>query len=444
MDTSFLIKALQLILSLSILVVVHEFGHFIFAKLFKIKVEKFYLFFDVKFALFKYKPKNSDTEYGIGWLPLGGYVKIAGMMDESMDKEQLAQEPKPWEFRTKPAWQRLLVMIGGVLFNIILAVFIYSMILFTWGETYTSFKDVNTGMEFSQQAKDAGFQNGDIILNVDGKELRLYDDMTLNMNTLISFMRAKEVIVLRNGVETKLNIPEDFGDKVIASKKLVYEFTSPTVVDSVIVGSEAQKIGLQKGDSIVSVNGVDAQSFSKFRQMIGDNKGKSITLAYYRNDSLQQSIAQIDTTGLIGMTIASNAIKSTHVDYSFFESFPAGLNLASSTLKGYINQFRFVFTKEGASNLGGFGAIGNLFPPQWDWEAFWFMTAFLSVILAVMNILPIPMLDGGHVLFLLYEMITRRKPSDKFMEYAMTAGMIFLVALLIYANGNDIYKAIFK
>ncbi len=443
---TFLIKALQLILSLSILVIVHEFGHFMFARLFKIRVEKFYLFFDAGFALFRYKPKNSDTEYGIGWLPLGGYVKIAGMLDESMDKEQLAQPPQPWEFRTKPAWQRLLVMVGGVLFNVLLAIFIYAMILFAWGDSYISFKDVNKGMEFSQEAKNVGFQDGDIILSADGKELKFHMDKTLDMNTLMNFIGAKEVVVKRDGAEKTIQMPEDFGDKIIASKRIAYEIRIPSVIDSVGPETEAHKIGLVKGDSIVAINDTKISSFAGVRRAVGDNLGKDITVSYYRGDSLYAAAAHVDSTGVLGIAAVPLTTICTmkHDKIGFFASFPAGINLAVETLKGYVAQFRFVFTKEGLSNLGGFGAIGGLFPAQWDWQAFWFMTAFLSIILAVMNILPIPMLDGGHVMFLLYEAITRRKPNEKFMEYAMTAGMVFLFALLIYANGNDIFKAIFK
>lgn len=443
---TFLIKALQLILSLSILVVIHEFGHFLFARIFKIRVEKFYLFFDAGFALFRYKPKNSHTEYGIGWLPLGGYVKIAGMMDESMDKEQLAQPAQPWEFRSKPTWQRLLVMVGGVLFNVILAIFIYAMILFAWGDSYISFKDVNRGMEFSQVALDAGFQNGDKIISADGKELRSNMDKTLDMNTLMSFMGAEEVIVERNGQMKTIQLDDDFADKVIASKRLVYEINVPAVVDSVTPEGEAKRIGLMKGDSIVAVNNDKVTSFSSLRKAIGNNLNNSVNIDYYRGDSLYSTTANIDSTGILGFTSLplTDFVQIRHDDIGFFASFPAGVKLAKETLQGYVGQFRFIFTKEGVSNLGGFGAIGGLFPAEWDWQSFWFMTAFLSIILAVMNILPIPMLDGGHVMFLLYEVITRRKPNEKFMEYAMTAGMVFLFALLIYANGNDLFKAIFN
>lgn len=443
---TFFIKALQLILSLSILVIVHEFGHFFFARVFKIKVEKFYLFFDIGFSLFKFKPKNSDTEYGIGWLPLGGYVKIAGMIDESMDKEQMAQPEQPWEFRSKPTWQRLLVMVGGVLFNIILAIIIYSMILFSWGDSYISFKDVSRGMEFSQVAKEAGFQDGDKIISADGRELKFHMDKTLDINTLMKFANAKEVIVERNGELKTIMMSEDFADKMIASKRLAYEMKIPPVVDSIVAGSAAQKSGLIKGDSIIAVNGQSVESFSGIRKSIGENLNSDVQISYYRGDSIYNTTASVDSLGILGFTSIplTSICQLKHDDISFFASFPAGVNLAKETLQGYIAQFRFVFTKEGLSNLSGFGGIGSMFPATWDWQAFWFMTAFLSVILAVMNILPIPMLDGGHVMFLLYEMITRRKPNEKFQEYAQVAGMIFIFALLIYANGNDIFKAIFK
>lgn len=443
---TFFIKALQLILSLSILVIVHEFGHYLFARLFKIRVEKFYLFFDVGFALFRFKPKNSETEYGIGWLPLGGYVKISGMIDESMDKEQMKQAPQPWEFRYKPAWQRLLVMVGGVMFNILLAIFIYSMILFSWGNSYLPMKDISTGMEFSQVALDAGFKNGDKLVSADGQDLTMHMDKTLDMNTLMSFVKAKEVVVNRNGEEIAIELPKHFADSVISSKRMAYEIRIPAVVDSVMPNSEAMKSGLISQDSIVAVNGKPVYSFSSLRKNLGDNLDADITISFYRGDSLHRTTAHVDSTGIIGFSSSpyNKYFQVKHDDIGFFQSFPAGVKLAKETLKGYIAQFSFVFTKEGVSNLGGFGAIGSFFPATWDWQAFWFMTAFLSVILAVMNILPIPALDGGHVMFLLYEIITRRKPNEKFMEYAQVAGMVILFGLLIYANGNDLFKAIFK
>lgn len=444
---TFFIKALQLILSLSILVIVHEFGHFLFARLFKIRVEKFYLFFNPWFSLFKYKPKNSDTEYGIGWLPLGGYVKIAGMVDESMDKEQMQKPPQPWEFRSKPAWQRLLVMVGGVLFNIILAVFIYAMIIFYWGDSYVSFKDFNHGMVYSQVVKDAGFKDGDKIIQADGKDLKMRMDRTLDMNTLLQFANAKDIVVERPGENNlvTINPPQDFADQIVASKQVAYDIYIPTVVDSVLPASIADKIGLTKGDSITSLNGKEITSMISLQKALKANINKTISLTFNRNDSLHTVSATLDSVPLLGFsTSVKDIFKETHDNYNFFQSIPAGVLLSKETLTGYIAQFKFVFTKEGVSNLGGFGAIGGLFPAQWDWKAFWLMTAFLSIILAFMNILPIPALDGGHVIFLLYEVITRRKPNEKFMEYAQIAGMAFLFLLLLYANGNDIFRAIFK
>ncbi len=438
------IKALQLILSLSILIVIHELGHFLFARLFGIRVEKFYLFFDPWFSLFKFKPKGSDTEYGIGWLPLGGYVKISGMIDDSMDKEQMARPEQPWEFRSKPAWQRLLVMAGGVLFNVLLAIFIYSMIVFAWGDSYTNFKDLKHGMMYSEAARQAGLQDGDKLISADGEMLRARMDKTLDMNTYMQFANAKELQVERDGKVITLQMPEAFADSLIASRKVAYTPIVPSVVDSVAPQGIAHRIGIKKGDRILTVNNADASTLSQLSSLLKENIGKEVKVNVMRGDSTIQMAARIDSTAVLGiatMPVAGDVITD---QYSFLESFPAGLKLAKETLQGYVGQLRFVFTKEGASNLGGFAAIGNLFPAQWDWLGFWFLTAFLSIMLAVMNLLPIPALDGGHIMFLLYEIVARRKPSDKFMEYATTAGMILLFALLIYANGNDIFKAFFK
>jgi len=446
----FLIKALQLILSLSILVIVHEFGHFLFARIFKVRVEKFYLFFDPWFSLFKYKPKNSDTEYGIGWLPLGGYVKISGMIDESMDKEQMEQPPQPFEFRSKPAWQRLLIMVGGVVFNFILAIIIYSMILFASGDSYVRMQDVKMGMDFGEVPTEVGFKNGDILVSADGNVLKYRDSKTLDSNMLLDILNAKKVLVIRDGKEQYIDIPDDFMDRTVAAKKGFWSFRIPVVVDSVAGGSEAQRIGLHRGDKLVAINHDETPTYSSFLKEMQDCKGSEIDLTVERNGEKIILQANIDTTGILGIKIRNGEVMigknlSSIYDvqnesYGFFESFPAGINLGIATLTGYIAQFRLVFTVEGISNLGGFGAIGSLFPPQWDWHAFWMMTAFLSIILAVMNILPIPALDGGHVMFLLYEVITRRKPNEKFMERAQVAGMIFLFALIIYANGNDVFK----
>ena len=438
---TFLIKALQLILSLSILVVVHEFGHYIFARMFKIRVEKFYLFFDAGFALFRYKPKNSHTEYGVGWLPLGGYVKISGMIDESMDKDQMAQPAKSWEFRSKPAWQRLLVMIAGVVFNLLLAFFIYAMVLFTWNDTYLPLEKVSQGMEFSTAAKNAGFQDGDILLMADNKELDRF-----GVRTLIDIGDAETVTVMRGGEVVRLQMEEDFMKNLLADQEGFANIRIPTVVYETMDGSAAHQAGLVRGDSIVAVNGVVAPSFGDLRPLLESHSNEVITLDYYRDGMLNSAEVQLDAEGTLGfyVTPAGLIYEAVTVEYGFFESFPAGMQMGIQTLKDYIAQFKYVFTKEGASSLGGFGAIGGLFPAKWNWQSFWMMTAFLSVILAFMNILPIPALDGGHVMFLIYEVATRRKPNEKFMEYAQVAGMILLLVLVLYANGMDVVRAIFN
>ncbi|EGJ99920.1 MULTISPECIES: RIP metalloprotease RseP [Dysgonomonas] len=452
-----LIKALQLILSLSILVIIHEFGHFLFARLFKIRVEKFYLFFNPWFSLFKYKPKNSDTEYGIGWLPLGGYVKISGMIDESMDKEQMALPPQPWEFRSKPAWQRLLVMVGGVLFNFILAIIIFSMMLFVWGDEYLPLKNVKDGMVFSETVKrNGGFQDKDILVSADGKDLVLGRGV-LDMNTFMHFIDAKTVTIVRNGKQMELTLPESFADSVIASKQVAYEYWSAPVVDSVSENSEAKRIGLIRGDSITALDSQPITSqlgiqkyVTRISNKLGDNEKHTLAITFYRNGEVQTVSAAIDTSGVIGFTSSTKmsdifSKKNMQTDhYGFFESFPAGINNGVATLKGYVAQIRFVFSKEGVKNLSGFAGIGNMFPAQWNWYAFWSMTAFLSIVLAFMNILPIPALDGGHIMFLLYEAITKRQPNEKFMEYAQVGGMLFLLLLLLVANGNDIMRIFFK
>lgn len=440
---TFLIRALQLILSLSILVLVHEFGHFIFARIFKVRVEKFYLFFDPWFSLFKFKPKNSDTEYGIGWLPLGGYCKISGMIDESMDKEAMAQPAKPYEFRSKPAGQRLMIMIAGVLFNFLLALFIYSMVLYTWGETYLPLKNMKHGMYYSEAFQEVGFRDGDILLKANNEELDRLDQSSFR-----KVVEASNVTVLRDGVETVIPIPEDMMQRFMREGK---GFASPDRVPMVVKklsekDSPAATAGLQPGDSIVSINGQATPLFEDVAKMLDQNKGKDITLGFYRGGMEQSVVIQPDTAGKIGVYLMSKTDLYPTVTrtYGFFESFPAGVRLGNNTLKGYVNDMKYVFTKEGASSLGGFGTIGSIFPTVWDWQVFWMQTAFLSIILAFMNILPIPALDGGHVMFLLYEVIARRKPSDKFLEYAQITGMFLLFALLIYANGNDIFRFFFK
>ncbi|MBQ8531092.1 MAG: RIP metalloprotease RseP [Parabacteroides sp.] len=436
-----LVKALQLILSLSILVLIHEFGHFIFARIFKVRVEKFYLFFDPWFSLFKFKPKNSETEYGVGWLPLGGYCKISGMIDESMDKEAMAQPPKPYEFRSKPAGQRLMIMIGGVLFNFLLALLIYSMLLFKDGDTYLPLKNIKAGMEFSETFLNVGFRDGDILLRADEVELERFGE-----DCFRSVLNAKTVTVLRDGVETEITIPEDMAQRVMRDKKGFANIRYPMVVHEVNPGSPASVAGLQPNDSIVSINGVVTPTFFEVAEQLDQNKDRDVTVGLYRAGISQTVILHTDTVGLMGVYTKTpfQVYPTVTREYSFLEAFPAGIMLGVNTLKGYVSDMKYVFTKEGASSLGGFGTIANLFPEVWDWSYFWKMTAFLSIMLAFMNILPIPALDGGHVMFLLYEVITRRKPSDKFLEYAQVAGMIILFALLIYANGNDLVRLLFN
>lgn len=436
---SFLIKALQLILSLSILVLVHEFGHFIFARIFKVRVEKFYLFFNPWFSLFKFKPKNSDTEYGIGWLPLGGYVKIAGMMDESMDKDQMAEPEKPWEFRSKPAGQRLLIMIAGVVFNFLLALFIYSMICFTWGETYLPLKNAKAGMLFSDAAQEIGFKNGDILLSADGVELENYSPETMRF-----IAESKEVEVLRGREKVEVKIPQDFMLRLL--KGGFAGFINPVVIDSVMPGHNAAKAGLMPGDSLVMINGGAIPDFSDLSEALTQNKGRSVQVSYYRDNMLFDTNVDVDTLGKMGFFNKSlgKIYPLVTIQYSFWESFPKGIERGVNTLTGYVGDMKYVFTKEGATSVGGFGMLASIFPDQWNWLRFWEVTAFLSVILAFMNILPIPALDGGHVLFLMYEVITRRKPNEKFMEYSQIAGMVFLFGLLIYANGSDLFRFIFK
>lgn len=442
---TFLVKALQLILSLSILVLVHEFGHFIFARIFKVRVEKFYLFFDPWFSIFKFKPKNSDTEYGVGWLPLGGYCKISGMIDESMDKEAMAQPPKPYEFRSKPAGQRLMIMVAGVLFNFLLALFIYSMVLFTWGDTFLPLKNVKAGMDYSETFHNVGFQDGDILLKADDTELERFGE-----DCFRRVLNAQTVTVLRGGVETVIPIPEDMAQRVMRDKKGFASYRFPMVVRELgkteSGESPAAVAGLQPGDSIVSINGIVTPSFYEVGEVLAQNKDKDVLVGFYRAGIPQTLTLHTDTAGKMGIYSVSpfDMYQTVTRKYGFFESFPAGVMLGVNTLKGYVSDMKYVFTKEGASSLGGFGTIGSLFPAEWDWHSFWIKTAFLSIILAFMNILPIPALDGGHVMFLLYEVIARRKPSDKFLEYAQVTGMFLLFALLIYANGNDIFRFFFK
>ena len=441
----YLVQGAQLILSLSILIILHEFGHFLPAKLFGIRVEKFYLFFDPKFSLFKIK--KGDTEYGIGWLPLGGYVKLSGMMDESMDKEQLSQEPQPWEFRTKPAWQRLIVMVGGVVVNLILGVLIYSMILFTWGKNFIPAKNATYGIHISEVAKEVGFQEGDHIVKLNNDPVPVdYTYSKIAVELLLN-KEIKSVTVVNDDAERVVNIPENFGEMVLAGKtKGVFSIRVPFIVDTILPESPTLKSGLSKGDRIVGINNVSTPYFGDFKKEIEHHKGKDIQLIVERKGEAGTKSLDVEVTET-GKIMVGNLSPVTYLEvvtkhYSFFEALPAGMVEAKNTIKGYIDQFSLVFTKEGAKSLGGFGAMGSMFPKVWDWQVFWNMTAFISLILAFMNILPIPALDGGHVMFLMYEMVTGRKPGDKFLEYAQIAGFVLLMSLMLFANGNDIFKAL--
>ena len=452
----FLIKALQLMLSLSILVLLHEGGHFFFSKLFGVRVEKFYLFFDPWFHLFEFKPKNSDTTYGLGWLPLGGYCKISGMIDESFDTEQMKQPEQPFEFRSKPAWQRLLIMIGGVLVNFVLALFIYSMILFHWGEDYVATKDMTQGMKFNTEAKALGFQDHDILVGTEFGTFKTFDgDMYRDLST------ATRVDIIRGGKPMSLNLPGDLDMlSMIKESPRFVEVYIPLQIDSVMKDSPASKLGLVKGDKILTVNGKKMESLNDYQLEMG-RVNDVLTAATSHQDSVKALTAQVTYLKASGDTLKNSVLlqasdegvkfgfynhpvmrdyKVTHISYGFFQSFPAGIKYGWNVLSGYVGDMKYVFTKEGAKSLGGFGALGSLFPSMWDWHAFWMMTAFLSIILAFMNILPIPALDGGHVFFLLYEIITGRKPGDKFMERAEYVGFAILILLLVVANLNDVLR----
>ena len=452
----FLIKALQLMLSLSILVLLHEGGHFFFSKLFGVRVVKFYLFFDPWFHLFEFKPKNSDTTYGLGWLPLGGYCKISGMIDESFDTEQLKQPMQPYEFRSKPAWQRMLIMIGGVLVNFLLALFIYSMILFHWGDDYVATKHMTQGMKFNTEAKALGLQDHDILVGTDKGEFKTYDgDMYRDLST------ATRVDIIRGGKPMSLNLPGDLDMlSMIKESPRFVEVYIPLQIDSVMKDSPASKLGLVKGDKVLTVNGKKVESFNDFQLEMG-RVNDMLIAATSHQDSVKALTANVEYVKASGDTLKNSVMlqagdegvkfgfynhpvmldyKVTHISYGFFQSFPAGVKYGWNVLSGYVGDMKYVFTKEGAKSLGGFGALGSLFPSMWDWHAFWMMTAFLSIILAFMNILPIPALDGGHVFFLLYEVITGRKPGDKFMERAEYVGFGILLLLLVVANLNDVLR----
>ena len=431
------VKIAQLILSLSILVILHEFGHFIFAKIFKTRVEKFYLFFNPGFSLFRFR--KGETEYGMGWLPLGGYVKISGMIDESMDKEQMKKEPQPWEFRSKPAWQRLLIMLGGVTMNFILAILIYASVLFVWGEQYLPAENVTYGISASPVAQQIGFQNGDKIVSVEGKQVKKFSEIPKT----ILLEKANTVTVERNGQIQQVSIPDSLFPKLLDNPQFI-SFRIPAVVGGFSDQSPAKEAGIEPGDRIVEVNGQDVRFMDQLRDVLDHQKGEEISVTVERDGSTQTFDLTTTSEGLMGFYVGNlnDYFQLEERRYSFAAAIPAGISKGVTTFKEYIQQLGLIFTPETEAykEVGGFITIGKIFPGVWDWYAFWNLTAFLSIILAIINVLPIPALDGGHVMFLFYEILSGQKPSDKFLEYAQIAGMLIVLALIIYANGNDIVK----
>lgn len=475
-----MIQAIQLILALSFLVLIHELGHFTFARIFNVRVEKFYMFFNPWISLVRFKKfdgkwhvkffaSNEDqdwnqhpenTEWGIGWLPFGGYCAIAGMVDETHSTDDLAKEPQQWEFRSKPAWQRLLIILGGILVNFVGALVIFSMLLWHWGQDTLPLRNVTTGLYYSEIMQAEGFEQQDKILTIDGVEPQELSDVV----QAVIIEGKRDVIVLRGKDTVRLSLSDDLGTRYLAQQNafdkaerekhradrnyqkrryvLIAEWI-PCVVDTVLPDNAAFFAGLQKGDSIVAVNSVPTPCYIQLTEELQRHPCDSVTIDYYRQGALQQAHLFIGDQGKIGIAAKFDIFELEHTDYSLFEAIPAGIKYGWDILEMYVKQFRLVFTKEGAQSLGGFGAIGSMFPAFWSWYAFWHMTAFLSLILAFMNFLPIPALDGGYILFLLVEIITRRKPSDKFLERANEVGFWLLLALLIFANGNDILKLFF-
>ena len=440
-----------------LLVVLHEGGHFLFAKIFKVRVEKFCLFFDPWFTLCKFKPKKSDTTYALGWLPLGGYVKISGMIDESMDTEQMKQPVKPWEFRAKPAWQRLFIMIGGVLVNFLTALVIYAMVLFTWGDTYVPLRNMTDGLKFNEMAQSVGFRDGDIPLRTDAVELERMDG---DMFRAIS--EAHSVTVLRDGKEVTFSLPGDLSLlEMLKDQPRFAEVLMPSRIDSVTAGGVAEKAGIRAGDELIGYNGKAFSTWNEYavvRGSIADvlaqgNAADSMKMrqaalvvrraATGMTDTLNVMLGKDYKLGIAWNLPTATRYESVTRTYGFFESFPAGAVHGWKVLTGYVDDLKYIFTAEGAKSVGSFGAIGSMFPAVWDWQRFWELTAFISLMLAFMNILPIPALDGGHVFFLLVEVIMRRKPSDKFMERAQTMGMTLLLLLMAFALFNDFRNFLF-
>ena len=442
-----LIKASQFILSLSLLIVLHELGHFIPAKLFKTRVEKFYLFFDYKFSIFK--KKIGETVYGIGWIPLGGYVKISGMIDESMDTEQLKEEPKPWEFRSKPAWQRLIIMLGGVFVNFILGIFIYIMLMYSYGEKYLPNENVTDGVWVQDSlAVRLGLQNGDKILSVDGEEIKKFSDIT------IEFINGNNYTIERNGLSIKKELPVDFIDKLITRGKnagMIVRPRSPFMFAKFQENSQNSNSEFKDKDIVTAINGQSLKYQDEVEVLLNENRGKEILLTVKRGEENKTFNVVVNDNGKLGVVIYGMNFSDleklgyydlANINYSLAAAIPAGVNKSYETLSNYIKQLKKIFNPNTGAykGLGGFISIGSIFPSTWSAESFWNITAFLSIMLGFMNLLPIPALDGGHVVFTLWEMITGKKPSDKFLEYAQVTGFILLIALLLFANGNDIFR----
>lgn len=442
-----LVKLSQFLLSLSLLIVLHELGHFVPAKLFKTRVEKFYLFFDIKFSLFK--KKIGETVYGIGWLPLGGYVKIAGMIDESMDTEQMKQEPQPWEFRSKPAWQRLIIMLGGVTVNFILAFVIYIGMTWYYGDRYIANDSLKYGVWVQSPAlENAGMKTGDKIVSIDGRNLERINEAPSQLIT------AKEIVVERNGQQLTVKLPVNFVDQMMKTREEgLIAPRIPVIVSDVPDDSENREM-LKKGDFVTAINDKKIDFADEFKAELNHYKNQTVTATVKRDGGEITVPLKVNAQGMLGITFALRVKENdaerlglyelSHEHYSFAKSIPVGIEKGKNQLIGYGKQLKMIVNPDTGAykGVGGFKAIFDVFPNTWSWEVFWSITAFLSIMLGVMNLLPIPALDGGHVLFLLYEMISGRKPSDKFLEYAQTVGFVLLIALLLFANGNDIFKAI--
>ena len=436
------IKVLQFFMSLSLLVAIHEFGHFIMARVFKIRVEKFYIFFDPWFSLFKWK--RGETEYGVGWLPLGGYVKIAGMIDESMDLEQMKAPVQPWEFRAKPAWQRFMVMIAGVVMNILLAMMIYTGIRYAYGESYMANEDVKWGYVFNESAERMGFRDGDKFVSVDGE---IVDDINEVRSKLLLTKEDRHIVVDRDGEQVAFTIPFEQMLEMRRNREYedLYLMRLPFFIDS-LASASAIEAGLQVGDQVVALNGEEAIGVQEITDKLQQHKSDTVTLTVLRSGVANEVVVPINEEGKMGVMFKGDVFQPRTRTFTLLQAIPAGVSLACETVADYWQQLKLIFQPKTKmyEELGGFIAIGNIFPSEWNWLQFWTMTAFLSVILAVMNILPIPGLDGGHALFTLWEMITGRKPSDKFLEIMQYIGFAILFALLIYANGNDIYRLFTK